>query len=439
MLQDLNHSSPPLFPPVLKHIPVSYKVTQLHRQTSLGSLDNICKRLQIFLKKSPPFSFKKREFKDNIEFLISVFQYQNNFSLEADCSGFVPAQIHLGSLNSDNILSLMKNIQNYPNPLSQGIQNMQNLLQKAKKIRATEERAQQTCIQMQQRQLQKHHKLKAPGDIFKGFQPLDIIYIKSQPHNEAKLDFKAKYHGPCVILSVHPKSEHLNIYGLLSGEVHTKNYKQVRAAFIKNTFNLPLFPHLGSQVQFKMIHPSDTVKAQDNIQDILQNSTNIILNTHKLMLFLSQLLPNYKQTENHLRTIQLSLDEDDNDGHDDGNEDNNDQNVNDADDPHDDDDENDDGQITIYRKPTVRFQDAHNHDDNDDHNDDDDDHDDHDDPVLHIQAPTNEDLLPDQPDQSQKKESQIKLTRKKVLPAELSRPAKYTLRKNPKKKIPFDV
>ena len=57
----------------------------------------------------------------------------------------------------------------------------------------------------------------------------------------------------------------------------------------------------------------------------------------------------------------------------------------------------------IYPKPTVRFQDD---DDNDD-----DDHDEDKDPVyvLHIRAPS-EDLLPGQPNQSQKKESQLKLT-----------------------------
>ena len=67
----------------------------------------------------------------------------------------------------------------------------------------------------------------------------------------------------------------------------------------------------------------------------------------------------------------------------------------------------------IYPKPTVRFQDEDDQKDDDDN--DDDDHDDDKDPVLflHIQAPS-EDLPPKQHNQSQKKkESQLKLTRKK--------------------------
>merc|ERR1711973_253136 len=39
LLQDLKESQPPLFPPVLRHTPISYKATKSSRNTSLGSLD----------------------------------------------------------------------------------------------------------------------------------------------------------------------------------------------------------------------------------------------------------------------------------------------------------------------------------------------------------------------------------------------------------------
>ena len=144
--------------------------------------------------------------------------------------------------------------------------------------------------------------------------------------------------------------------------------------------------------------------------------------------------------DNHDNNDDQNIDDTDNanDDDDDTNDDNNDQHVDNADDPHDDDDDDDDDQMTIYPKPTVRFQDEDDQKDDDDN--DDDDHDDDKDPVyvLHIQAPS-EDLLPNQHNQSQKKGKPIKVDQKKVLPAELPRQAKYTLRKNLKKKIPFDV
>ena len=77
---------------------------------------------------------------------------------------------------------------------------------------------------------------------------------------------------------------------------------------------------------------------------------------------------------------------DDTDNADDTNDDNNDQHVDNADDPHDDDDDDDDDQITIYPKPTVRFQDEDDQKDDDDN--DDDDHDDDKDPVLRFTHPS---------------------------------------------------
>ena len=87
LLQDLKGSQPPLFPPVLRHTPISYKANNSSRNTSLGSLDHVCKRLQLFLRKNLTFSLKTKDFQQHAELLISAFQFQCNFFLPADFVG----------------------------------------------------------------------------------------------------------------------------------------------------------------------------------------------------------------------------------------------------------------------------------------------------------------------------------------------------------------
>ena len=433
LLQDLRNSSPPLFPPVLRHTPISYKATQSTRQTSLGSLDHVCKRLQIFLKKFLNCLPNSKDFKAHAEFLVASFEYQNNFCLQADSTKIIPAQLHLGAVNTTNILNLMTNIERSENTKSQQIQNMQELLRHAKTIQEAKQNSILTAANRQRRQLNEHGKVKHPGDIQAEFKPLDVLFIKTELQDEPKMSLFVKFHGPCVVLSVHPISEHINLYGLLSGEVLTKNFKQVKFAFSKEIFSLPLFPHLGNTVQFRMVTPRSKIRDQDSAENILMNSTKVIVNCHKLMLFLSSLLPSHKDTMTQLRTIEISVNHDEADK-----DENNDEQQND-----------DDNLLTIYKKPSVRFEPqdpiCDNVDENDDHGDDDhnqDDHnqdedhhdDDHDQkniqPQLHTQAPASDNLINQSP---QIPQNELVPRRPKIVTPELTRRSKYALRQNPRK------
>ena len=367
LLQDLRLSDPPLFPPILRHCPVSYKANHLTKQTSLGSLDNACKRLQIFLKKTVTYLPNRKEFKRQIEFLVSCFEYQNNFCLEAEATKLIPASLHLGSIRTTNILNLMKNIQDIKQPESQSFQQLQELLNNAKKIREADHNSSQRAANQQARQLKQHGKVKQPGDICQQIKPLDVLFVKSEIPNRPKMSFLVNFHGPCLVLAVQPRSEHLILFGLISGELLTKNFKQIRSAFSKEIYSLPLFPHLGDQVQFRMVTPWSRTSKQSSAQHVLTNGTKIIHNLHKISHFLAPVLPSYKETQEYLRTISLSLGKDhhDDDAHDDGHADdpnNDDHALNDAPpiDPHDsnndnDNSNNDNDNIKIFVKPSVSF------------------------------------------------------------------------------------
>ena len=51
----------------------------------------------------------------------------------------------------------------------------------------------------------------------------------------------AALHGPCVVVSTNPHSASVYVFGLLSGQLMKKSYRQIRAAFAPQIFNLPLF------------------------------------------------------------------------------------------------------------------------------------------------------------------------------------------------------
>ena len=417
--------------------------------------------MQIFLKKTVTYLPNQKEFKKQIEFLVSCFEYQNNFCLEAEATKLIPASIHLGSIRASNILNLMKNIQDLKKPNSQNFQHMQELLNNSKKILEAGENTLQKVSNQQARQLKEHGKVKHPGDIIRQLKPLDVLFVKSEVQKRPKMSFLANFHGPFLVLAVQPKNEHLILFGLISGEVLIKNFKQIRSAFSNEVFSMPLFSHLGDEVQFRMVTPLTRMAKQSSAQNVLTNSTRIITNLYKISNLLTPLLPDFKETQNYLRTIHLSLEDNDenndhaelvSDNHD--NNGNNDNDNKDHDHPNDPNtlqtDPHDHTPLKIYVKPSVSFDISTKQGDDSDkhHNEDNDDNDDHlidgDDvqqngdyparqtpPVrLHGIAPSTENLE-SQPPQQQKAKKPVRFTRPKESVPTAERPHKYSLRENP--------
>ena len=423
LLQDLNTSDPPLYPPVLRHCPVSYKPTQMHKQTSLGSLDNACRRLQIFLKKNLTCLPNNKDFKNQIEFLVSSFEYQNNFCLEAEVTQTIPAFLHLGSIRTANVLNFMENIRNLEQPSSQHIIKMQEILHNSRKILEAGQNTLEKVSSQQARQLKEHGRLKKEGDIIQQIQPLDVLFVKTELQNKPKMSFFVSFHGPMVVLAVQPKNEHLVLFGLLSGEILVKNYKQVRFAFSKEIFSLPIYPYTGD-IQFRMFTPLMKMSKQDTAQNVFSNTTKLILNIHKISSFLAPLLPSYSNSQDHMRTITLSIVADD-------------PNIV-ADDDH---QEKSGDLVDLYVKPSVSFDPSTKTgpDDNDDNDDDDggDGGDDGDDviaaqrsvPRILGGAPLSENLIPQQ---SVPPPQLIDLPRQRNSIHPIARAAKYNLRTNPR-------
>merc|ERR1712240_644255 len=104
-----------------------------------------------------------------------------------------------------------------------------------------------------------------------------------------------------------------------------------------------LYPHLGQEIQFRIVQPTYRIKRTESAQNVLVNSTKIILNVHKLLMFLAPILPNRPNTQAFLRTVHVK-------GQDDGD--------------HGDDEDGDD--------PVVETMQNDNDDDNADDDDDDD-------------------------------------------------------------------
>ena len=312
--QDIQHSIPALYNPVLTHNPVSYKATHMESESSMGSLDNVCKRLQIFLKKFmldiPPGS----NFQDHAETLLHSFVFQNNFKLKAAFTGRIPAELHLGLLRTTNILSMIENVQNLPQPESQAVRNMQELLHYADNFRQAELNAHKFSENQKARQLKEHGKLLDQDDLIAKLRPLTVLYVKSELGKVPKMHCYAQYHGPFVVLSLNPRSTSAYLYGLISGEVQKKSYRQIKLAFSNDIFSLPLFGHLGEEVQFKMIEKFSYLRKSENADSILSNTAKILINLHKLLVFLSPILPTLGDIQ---KTLILDFTEGDYDQHDD--------------------------------------------------------------------------------------------------------------------------
>ena len=339
----------------------------------------------------------------------------------------------------------MKNIQDLKQPESQSFQQLQELLINAQKIREADQNTIQKAANQQARQLKEHGKVKRPGDICRQIKPLDVLFVKSELQNQPKMSYLVNYHGPCLVLSVQPKSEHLILYGLISGVLLTKNFKQIRFAFSKEIYSIPLFPHLGDEIQFRMVTPWTRMSKQSSAQNVLTNGTKIIANLHKISHFLAPSLPTYKETQDYLRTIHLSIDDNGNNDNAHGLDDSahgHDDSANDIPqvDPHDDD--NDNTPIKIFVKPSVSFDPSTKPgaDDQDDDNGDDDhgedDHNGQDDsrvrrPSARLlgSAPASENL--ETAPERRPSVRPIRFTRPKKSPPPTDRTHKYSLRKNP--------
>ena len=311
LLQDIQNSNPPLFGAVVSHNPVSHKATNLQTESSLGSLDNICKRLQIFLKKFLLDIPKDSTFQDHAERLLHAFAYLNNFKVTAASTGVIPSKMHLGTIRSENILSLISNVKSLNNPESQAIKRMQQCLEHAETFRKAEINAKAYHEQQKLRQLRNHNKLLDEEDFFSKLRPLSLLYVKAELGNVPKFHTFCQYHGPFIILAINPKSKAIHLYGLLSSEVIKKSYKQVKIAFTPEMFNLPIFSEIGSEIQFRIVDKMEHLTKSGTGPTTSQNINKILINVHKLILFLSPILPTALETQKII-DINLSTDATDN-------------------------------------------------------------------------------------------------------------------------------
>ena len=306
LLQDVQTATPALYNSVRTHNPVSYKSSDSSTETSMGSLDNLCKRLQIFLKKFlldvPPDSTMQ----DHVENLINSFVYLNNFKMKAAFTNQIPAKIHLGLIRSNNILTMMDNIQELHQPDSQAIHNMQQLLQYAETFRQAEITAQEVHTNQKARQLRQHGKILDEEQLINDLKLFSVIYVKSELGKVPKMHFYAQHCGPFLVLSVNPKSKSVYLYSLLSGQIHKKSYRQIKLAFRKEIFSLPIFGQLGEDVQFRMIENFSYFTKVSSADEIMSNVQRILINLHKLLSFLKPILPTLRDLTT---TLQLTLNE----------------------------------------------------------------------------------------------------------------------------------
>ena len=125
----------------------------------------------------------------------------------------------------------------------------------------------------------------------------------------------ASLHGPCIVVSINPHSTSVYVYGLLSGQLMKKSYRQIRAAFAPKIFDLPLFQFFCKEVQFKILENCQLVRDDQPVHQLIPQLQKLIINLHQLLTFLSPILPSTEQTR---RIINLDDDpEEDKDDEDD--------------------------------------------------------------------------------------------------------------------------
>ena len=97
------------------------------------------------------------------------------------------------------------------------------------------------CEKARARQLRIHGRILDKSDLMESLSPLKVVYVKAQLRKVPKMHQFAALHGPCVVVSTNPHSASVYVFGLLSGQLMKKSYRQIRAAFAPQIFNLPLF------------------------------------------------------------------------------------------------------------------------------------------------------------------------------------------------------
>ena len=86
-----------------------------------------------------------------------------------------------------------------------------------------------------------------------------------------------------------------------------KSYRQIRAAFAPQIFNLPLFKFFCKEVQFKLLENGEKVQEEQSPHQLVPKIQKMIINLHQLLTFLSPMLP---AREEALRSIDLEDTED---------------------------------------------------------------------------------------------------------------------------------
>ena len=343
----------------MTHHPVSYKATSNQRESSLGALDNLCKRLQIFLKKFLLDIPSNSNFKDHVENLIQSFVYLINFKFPAAFTKIIPAELHLGTIRASNIQNFTASVERLQSPESLGLKRMQQCLQFSSLFQRAEKNAKLYFEQQKAKQLKVHNKLLSEDKYFETLQPLSLCYVKTELLQVPKFHLFCQYHGPFVILSILPKSKSIFLFGLLSAEVVKKSFKQVKAVLQPEIFSLPMFSHLGKEIEFRIVKKFDRLKKKESQIDIHQKITQILLNLHKLVIFLAPILPKSKETQN---LINIDLSNDDEDGIGDHHDDND-------DDHHYEDDDDNHGDYDPHDNGDDKDHDGHDHQNQQHHQD----------------------------------------------------------------------
>ena len=219
----------------------------------------------------------------------------------------MPGDLHLGIIRSGNISSLNNQIGQLSQPASYPVKDFQDILKFSEMHRESQKHAEEEAAQARERQLRVHGRLIDKSDLIQNLSPLKVIYVKSQLRNVSKMNQFAALHGPCVVLSVNPHSSSIYVYGLLSGQVMKKSYRQIRAAFEPQIFNLPLFQYFCKEVQFKLLEKEQRLRDDEPAQQLIPRVQRLIVNLHQLLSFLSPILPSREQT---VKIIDLDKDED---------------------------------------------------------------------------------------------------------------------------------
>ena len=308
LYQDFQKSQPPLLPPILTHHPVSYKASLSEKESSLGALDNVCRQLKTFMRKF--VSQVKVHASDHVDFLLASFTYYHNFCKIAPFTNQFPADLHLGIIRSNNIQFLNKHLRTLSQPQSSPVREFQAILKYANMHRQSQLHAEEEANKARARQLRIHGQVLEKSDVIENIRPLRVLYIKSELKSVPKMNDFATVHGPCIVVSVNPNSCSVYVFGLLSGQLMKKSYRQIKAAFSPQMFNLPLFQFFCKEVQFRILENGQRLQEEQSAHQLIPKLQKMILNLHHLLMFLSPMLPSREQA---IRKIDLENIEDDED------------------------------------------------------------------------------------------------------------------------------